>query len=539
MNYIPPPKELPAGSIVDIYLRDSGGEKQDRSVDSQLLEIKAYCKQFHLTLREVYKDEAKSGRSISKRTDFIRMIENIQAKKDNPKGLLIWDYARFGRNAEEANWGIVVIEHEKVIVHSIVDYIPDGAWKQLGRQIKHTGNQSQIENNVASIKRMQHQLVNNNKAMFGTPPRGMMRQALEPVRNARTGELRTHHKWIPDPEISPLILRAFEMKAQNKTLREINLATGLYKSVSCYSDFFPNKLYKGVLEFGGDVIENYCEPIVPPELWDKVNSKRAKLRPGNGIRDPRRIRSRYLLSGLLHCQHCGGAMVGYEVNGFFYYDCSTRKLSRNERCNARRISKKEIELAVLEHIKNNALSLDTLFGLQNSINQKIYQNKDIQKSERLKLDRELGTAEKKITNLTNAIASHGHSESLLQSLTEAEQIKKNILFELEVLEKDLNITPKTKLQLKDMARAIENILDNGSDVEKMTTLRTFVTRIIASREVETLHAMIYYLPVEIINPAEAGLLGEHAVPLRGYRDEALIQIIIPTKKVRKDSKQNR
>ena len=40
--YEPPPSTLLPGSIVDTYLRDSGNEKQDRSVHSQLTEVQAY-----------------------------------------------------------------------------------------------------------------------------------------------------------------------------------------------------------------------------------------------------------------------------------------------------------------------------------------------------------------------------------------------------------------------------------------------------------------------------------------------------------------
>lgn len=47
------------------------------------------------------------------------------------------------------------------------------------------------------------------------------------------------------------------------------------------------------------------------------------------------------------------------------------------------------------------------------------------------------------------------------------------------------------------------------------------------------------LNIKIIKPAEAGLSVHRTVPLRGYPDEALIEIIIPEKKARKDAKQNR
>ena len=74
MPYEPPPSTLLPGSIVDTYLRDSGNEKQDRSVQSQLMEVQAYCQAHQLVLRHIYKD-TRSGKSIVGRKDFERMID--------------------------------------------------------------------------------------------------------------------------------------------------------------------------------------------------------------------------------------------------------------------------------------------------------------------------------------------------------------------------------------------------------------------------------------------------------------------------------
>ena len=509
-NYYAPPA-FSIGILGDAYLRDSGGEKQDRSVESQRAEVLAYMRKHGISLRRIYQDTAKSGKTIAGREHFERMIADYE-NGDTPGILILWDYARFARNAREAVVAIANIEDHGVIVHSLTDNIPDGEYKDLVRYIKHMGNQAEREKNSRAVKRELHQLVKEKKAMFGVPPRGFKREALEPIRNERTGEMRTLHKWVPDPEAAASVLRAFEMRAQGRTLAEINAVTRLYGSVSCYGTFWDNKLYKGVLEFGGETIADYCDPIVPPALWDAVNAKRQKRKPGGGIHDPRRVRSQYILSGLIFCQNCGAALTGHTINQWEYYICSKRKLTRGVECSARHIPKEIVENAVIEAVKENALSLETIVNLQGRVTKEIERLKGDSDRARLTLRRDLLAQNKIISNLTKAIGAHGHSPALLDSLQQAEAEAANFTAKLKALEEQTARPTKTAAQLKEIAAAIAAQLE-GTPQQKQTILRTFVTRIIALRDTNALRVVIKYIPLRVLNPDE---LGHGNVPPWGH-----------------------
>lgn len=523
MKYQPPPDKLLPGSVVDIYLRDSGGEGQERSVDSQLSEVKEFCILYNLVSRRVYRDEAKTGRGTISRKNFDRMIEDYKSNDDNPLGLLIWDYARFARNTKDAIYSIATIEHHGIIIHSLIDYVPEGEFRDVGRVMKHMGNQAESEKNSMAVKRMQHQLVRNHKAMFGARPRGFKREPLPPVINERTGELRTLHKWIPDPLLAPLILRAFEMRAAHATISEIRTATGLYKASNCYTTFFLNKIYKGVLEFGGEVFEDYCEPIVPPELWDQVDAIRRATRPGNKTLDPRRVRSDYLLSGLITCQQCGSLLVGHRVKNWYYYACPKRK--RTGECSAAHIQKDKIERGILDALENT-FTLETLVYMQGQIAQHRQRDQNDLTRARLRLDRDAASVRKKISNLTSAIAKHGHSESLLNALDAFEEEKAHIKLQIIELEKEKSI-PRHKLpELRRISKAIKRVVTHGTFDEKRTLIRTFITRIIAAKSADgEVRAMLYYLPINILNREKE--LGLAQVPPRGQWDEAQLEIVIP------------
>src|SRR5688572_21270799 len=97
-DYSPPPRDLPPGSIVWAYLRDSGGPAQDQSVEQQEQEVKAYCKRYGLVLTRIFRDVARSAGSDVGRDEFMAMVEIITDVTLRPQGLILWDFARFARN---------------------------------------------------------------------------------------------------------------------------------------------------------------------------------------------------------------------------------------------------------------------------------------------------------------------------------------------------------------------------------------------------------------------------------------------------------
>lgn len=419
---ITPPATLPAGSIVDAYLRDSGGEGQDRSVASQHAELQGYCHRHGLILRRIYKD-TRSGKSIAGRDDFERMIANIESEHDNPVGILLWDFARFARNTKDAIFNIARIENSGIVVHSLTDDIPEGEYKDLIRFVKHLGNEAERKKNSAAVKREMHQLVRNHRAMFGTPPRGFKREPLPPVVNERTGETRILHKWVPDPAFIPRIQRAFQLKAQGGTLQQIHNETGIFRSANSYKTFFANPIYIGRLQFGDMTIEEYCEPIIDQQTWGAVQ----KILENHANRQqlirtelhPRRHAAAYLLSGLIHCAKCGSPLWGMtsrQRSGANYYRYACTRAKRNRDCAFKPIPARPLEKSVIENIRlwfHHPDNLRELIEASQEQNAEIARHRD--KIAR-NLKKEMTAKRRAIARITDAIAESGHSKAMLQKL---------------------------------------------------------------------------------------------------------------------------
>ena len=85
-----------------IYTRVSTSMQVDGfSLDAQKDKLRKYAEFQELIIAREYSDEGKSGKSIEGRTEFQRMLKDIEALKDNIDYVLVFKLSRFGRNAAD------------------------------------------------------------------------------------------------------------------------------------------------------------------------------------------------------------------------------------------------------------------------------------------------------------------------------------------------------------------------------------------------------------------------------------------------------
>ena len=149
----------------------------------------------------------------------------------------------------------------------------------------------------------------------------------------------TYSILVPDDKTAPIVRAMFEMRAAGATYYEIQQAYPILSAVSSVVVVLANRTYTGTMEYAGHIIEDFCEPIISQELFDKVQQlgiERAKNMA------PRSVRSIYILSGLVYCVQCGskmlGASKGQEKDSskrWYYYNCEGKKLENGKICSSR------------------------------------------------------------------------------------------------------------------------------------------------------------------------------------------------------------
>jgi DNA invertase Pin-like site-specific DNA recombinase len=502
----PLPATIPPGSIVDTYLRDSGGESQDRSVSRQLEAIKEYCVRHGLKLRRIYKDAAKSGGSTAGRDDFDRMIASTRDESSRPVAILLWNYARFARDLDDSTYYKALLRSKRgIIIHSLTDHIPEGPYGRFVEILIDISNEEKRRQTSIDTKDGLRSIVAQG-AIPGVPPRGFKREPMVTI-NPRTGQERKNHRWVPDPKYINRIRKAFQMRAAGASLDEIQKACKLFSTVNSYATFWKNPIYYGTLVYAGETFEKYCESIVTKTLWDKVQLIQQGFAQGKNIKSgdlnhPRRQASDFLLSGIARCARCGSPLYGrtsHQKTGYKYqsYLCTLAYRKRGA-CSKGRIPKPAFEAAVI-----------------NTLVDEIYKKENVEEMHRLLAEQDAGLAseindqrreilarvtsnKKMLNNIADAIMENGSSPTLQSRLKTLEHEKLELEMQLNELDSTLPapIPALSPALLERRLKRITTILKGKDEAAKKTLLRGLIAYVEVEREEKFLKGTIYVYPPE-------------------------------------------
>jgi DNA invertase Pin-like site-specific DNA recombinase len=449
-----------------------------------------YCAHYGFTLGRVFSDIHKSGTKDA-REQFREMI-SLAEHSQKPDGILLWSFARFARNELDANYYKSMLRKSGIILYSLINDIPEGKYATVMEALVHISDQEKAEQAAFESRRGLRSIVKQG-AMPGRPPRGILRQPLTVTSD--DGTVRTLHRWVPDPEVAPRVRQAFEMRASGASLAAIHAQVGLYGSLNSYTTFFTNKIYAGILEFGDETIENYCEAIVPLDIFNAVQaiSKDYAARKNvsaNSINHPRRKNSSLLLAGLARCARCGSPLVGHNsphhgpFSATISYRCNRKK--RNKDCDLPNIPAKPAEQAVINALAELANSPAIIQGMEESARQEAKNAEQTRQEKAAVLQAELKRIRLQITNTTNAIADIGSSRALIEKLTALELERDRRELQQRELTQQTTHTPADPATIQAMLQNISAALKTQALPQQQLLLRALLRQIDVDRDGKTL-----------------------------------------------------
>ncbi|SCH10747.1 Transposon Tn1000 resolvase [uncultured Blautia sp.] len=341
----------------DIYTRVSTTMQVDGySLDAQKEKLKRYAEFQNMEIVNEYSDEGKSGKSIEGRTEFQRMLDNIENGTDEVQFVLVFKLSRFGRNAADVLNSLQRMQDFGVNLICVEDGIDSS--KDSGKlMISVLSAVAEIERENILVQTMEGR---KQKAREGKWNGGFAPYGYELV----NGELQIAED---EAEIIRLIYDKFihtnmgisaiaawlnqhgykKKKRQNNTLDAF--AASFIKGV------LDNPVYCGKLAYGrrkNEKVsgtrneyrivkqENYMlhdgihEGIISETDWELAHQKREKT--GVKYEKTHSLDHEHILSGILRCPLCGSGMYG-NVNrkkkkdgtlykDYFYYACKHRCL---------------------------------------------------------------------------------------------------------------------------------------------------------------------------------------------------------------------
>jgi site-specific DNA recombinase len=223
---------------------------------------------------------------------------------------------------------------------------------------------------------------------------------------------------------------------------------------------------------------------------------------------PRRATSRYLLSGLAKCGHCGKALVGQDAKfgQFTYYVCGTLLKKGPNSCPAHYLNSQKFEAIVVDKIKEHILTAENLRELVRLVNEEMdaagAQDRDSLES----VTAQIEDANRRLERLYDALET---GKVTLEDLTPRLQQHRDRLKHLQVTKWELEARLyQGRIELADertVRRYVEDLRELLSEsplIDRRSFIRSFV------KEVKVTGSQVlltYTVPMSPTGPLQEGI----------------------------------
>ena len=227
--------------------------------------------------------------------------------------------------------------------------------------------------------------------------------------------------------------------------------------------------------------DNACPAIVDLETFRRVQGL---LRGRSFARvHPQRISSRYLLSGLARCGHCGKALIGTEAKSgkFAYYVCGALVRKGAKSCPSRYLNARKLEELVIDKISEHVLTPANLIRLAKMVTEELNRNVATYGTEIRTIDSPIVDAAARLVRLYDALETGKISIALLapriRELKERQDKLQARKDELHMLLTGEKAEVATQQEVAECAADFKKLLQEGSLVEKKAFVRSFVNEV--------------------------------------------------------------
>lgn len=410
-----------------IYARYSSDNQSEESIQAQLRACYEYAERNQIKIIHEYIDRAQSARS-DKRVSFQQMISD--SKKHDFEAVIVHKLDRFSRDRYDHAVYRKKLRDNGVKLISVLENLDDSPESVVLESVLEGFSEYYSKNLARETRKGLKETALKAKFTGGCPPLGY--------------DLDADHNYVINEieaqavrDIFQAVLDGTGYTALMQDLNRRGLKTKFCRPFgkTSFHDILKNKKYIGTYIYYpiGTAKQKKSEPIVIedaiPAIIDKktfwevqeIMQKRKQTGRNSAI-EP------FLLSGVLVCGECGGAMTGHRQHKgrYNYYECCTS--TRNKQCTNRTFERDKLEKVVCEYV-SKLLDDDTMdeikaFLLKHSalINSETDKTKKSLKSEIAGLERRLNTVADMLIETP--------SETLKKKLFDMEERKEQLKIEL-------------------------------------------------------------------------------------------------------------
>ena len=226
---------------------------------------------------------------------------------------------------------------------------------------------------------------------------------------------------------------------------------------------------------------NAWPAVVDKETFNKVHSRLRERAPAQI--HPKRVVSRFLLSGLARCGHCGKALVGQDAKGgqFSYYVCGTLNKKGAGSCPAHYLNSAKFEGLVVDKIKEHILTAENLTQLVHLVNEEMDNASKSYRDELDAISDEVINISHRLEHLYDAmetgkidlddLAPRIHELRNHQEKLQARRVQ------IESFLSDRRVELASPEIVKSYVDDLRNLLNNSSLAERRAFIRSFVKEV--------------------------------------------------------------
>ncbi len=480
------------GAQVCAYIRDSGGDRQDLSIERQEKIIRTWCADNGLALNQVYADAARSGGSTVGRDAFNALVSHFLNGDAREAGVIFWDYSRIARSFDDAQFFLASLRRKGYKVFSLDNLIPAGATGKVVESL-YLWSAEQYRERLASDVRsgLRHLIERYHGWPNNSPPTGYKLQSVQ-IGLRRNNMPHMVNRLEPDPLVAPLVVQAFELAAQGYSLAEINHQTGLFRDATGVAYMLSNRIYTGIYEHKGMEVRDFCKPLVSNDLFRQARIARRQAANRSGWGHPRAARSSLTLAGMVFCGRCGHPLTSTRSSGRGYYVCHyvpSRVIGGT--CSASGID----ILALEQRVKTRLEDLLTRPEILQEISQELA---DQRAGSRAEYEARITSRRAQIENLDiqiervlSAIAARPKSAALLKKLDELETEQIAQREQLARLEEELPPEDLSGMSIADLCTDLRQRLADADQRTLQLIYRALKTRVVVQRDTKKRDASLF------------------------------------------------
>ena len=486
-----------------IYCRVSTSRQaeHDLSIPDQRLQAERYCESHGHTVADTYIELGASA-TTDKRPVFQRMISDACSKEHPFDVIIVHSLSRFARNAIDA--GIYERKLEKcgVRVISITQEFSDDPNGKLLRQIISSVDEHQSAENAKHTSRAMIENARNGFWNGSQPPYGY-----RVIEAERRGD-KIKKKLAVEPEEAEIVRLVFKLylqgtgstgpmgiKAIASHLNEKGLLNRRHQRFSLQ---FVHKILRRTTYVGKHYYnchDSHTRRLKPREEWievatpilideDGFNAVQRLLERRNPKNTPPRLTNNpVLLSGIAHCDLCGGPMRLRTGKGgqYRYYTCARKADMGKTACEGKTIRMDMLDGLVLDQLCDKVLEPERLKSVVEALIARSSTNQDKLQSDLKTLKRKKRKVDDRVEALYEAVEERRLeiSATLRKRQSKLEQEREQLIRLVAMKERQINqpIKQVSERKLDDFSNDLRSQLINGNPAFRKSYLRLFVDRV--------------------------------------------------------------